>query len=147
MPAHALTRKGEIHSVYGLEFKITGLHEDVHIVLRQLGRPPKFLEEGAAMYADGRRGARCFDAEVSPWVAPGAVVSLIGDAAFIGSDSFRSYPLAASFAGFLIETYGVEAFKDLYAYRTSDPGEEFRRIYGMSLEELEAAWLARLREA
>jgi hypothetical protein len=147
MPAHALTKKGEIHSIYGLEFKITGLHEDVHIILRQSGRPPKFLEEGAAMYADCLHGSIPLNPEVLKQAAPGAVESLINDEAFIESNTFQSYPFAASFVGFLIETYGVEQFKALYASRARDIVAEFGRIYGKDLRDLETAWLERLRRA
>jgi hypothetical protein len=147
MPAHALTKKGEVHSVYGVEFKITGLHEDVHVMLRQLGRPPKLLEEGAAMYADCLQGPASFDADEAVRAVPGAVASLISDKAFVESDTYQSYAVAASFVRFLVEAFGVEPFKALYASPAPSIEPEFNRIYGMDLKDLEAVWLERLRKA
>ncbi len=145
MPAHALTKRGEVHAVHGPESGPMGLHEDVHIVLRRFGRPPKLLEEGAAMYADRRHGSRLLCDETSLRAAPGILPSLMSDRAFSDGENHQPYAAAVSFVEFLIETRGVERFKDLYGSWGRDIDAEMRRCYGTGLETIEADWLRRIR--
>jgi hypothetical protein len=73
----------------------------------------------------------------------------------IGSDSTLpsiSYPESASLTGFLIERYGIERFRDLYARLSSSTEEvDLRRneetmaqIYGQDLGAIDRAWRASL---
>jgi hypothetical protein len=59
-----------------------------------------------------------------------------------------SYMEAASFVKFLIERYGLDAFKELYGQETGKPEHDeplVERLYGKSYADLEAEWLDYLR--
>ncbi len=73
----------------------------------------------------------------------------------IGSDSTRpgiAYPEAASVTAFLIQQYGIERFREVYArLRSTTSAVELSRneqilaeIYGRSVAEIELAWRASL---
>lgn len=53
----------------------------------------------------------------------------------------RAYTLAASFCRYLLDTFGAEKLKRLYA-----SAGDFQTVYSLSLPELEQRWLAFLRE-
>ncbi len=55
---------------------------------------------------------------------------------FLAFSSARSYTAAGSFVKFLLDEYGPQQLRRLYA-----SGGEFDRVYGRSLRSLEAAWL------
>ncbi len=142
MLAHAFTEKGEVHAVYNAKTKVDGLHEDAHIILRQLGRPCKLLEEGAAEYIQQGDLAHARYQRASASRPPCRLGDLLDDAAFQASDLFLAYPLAASFVGFLIQRNGVETFKQLYQAADADAGQAIERIYGQPSAALEAEWQA-----
>jgi hypothetical protein len=54
----------------------------------------------------------------------------------------NSYPASGSFAGFLIETYGLDVFKETYPLE--DPSARLKEWKGKSFEELEPDWHAHL---
>ena len=54
----------------------------------------------------------------------------------------QSYPAAGSFVGFLIETQGLEVFKQLYPLL--DPSSKAEELVGQRLEAMQAAWHALL---
>jgi hypothetical protein len=56
----------------------------------------------------------------------------------------QGYPAAGSFCGFVIETYGVERFKRLYA--ANDPAAAAASVLGKSLADLDADWREFLHE-
>ena len=58
----------------------------------------------------------------------------------------NSYPLAGSFVKYLIETYGIEKFKALYAQSTYWEAEAFDRFYGKSFDQLFDEWVGFLND-
>lgn len=79
-------------------------------------------------------------------------------AAIVETASWRShdpnvvYPMSGSFMRWLIDRYGLDRLRALYA-RGAGPNEpadgvrsSFATVYGMSLEQLEAAWIVVLTE-
>ena len=56
----------------------------------------------------------------------------------------NSYPAAGSFCGFLIETYGLQLFKQLYPL--AEPSAKLKELKGKSFEELEPEWLAYIKK-
>lgn len=142
MPAHTFVEKADVHAVYGPHHKLNTPHEDVHIVLGRMGRPPKLIEEGAAEYAHhgGAAHAMCRKALAS--VGFPAIPGLMEDEEFAKSDLDVVYPLAASFAGFLITQYGVGSFKRLYGAWEQKIQQPEREIYGKGWDDLETEWRA-----
>lgn len=140
MPAHAFVEKAEVHAVYGPHDKLDTPHEDVHIVLGRMGRPPKLIEEGAAEYAHHGDAVHAVCRRALGSIAFPAVERLIDGEEFARSDLCIVYPLAASFVGFLIAHYGVESFKQLYAARERSVERPANAIYGKGWDDLETEW-------
>ena len=57
----------------------------------------------------------------------------------------NSYPAAGSFCGFLLETYGLEVFKQLYPL--TDPSTRLQELEGKRFEDLEPEWHERIRRS
>jgi hypothetical protein len=73
--------------------------------------------------------------------------ALVETAAWRRQDPNIAYPESGSFMRWLIDEYGLDRVRDLYA-RSVGPNEpeggvrvSFRAVYGQPLEDLEAAWL------
>ncbi len=139
-PAHVFPRRREVHTVHGPGLRLASPHEDAHIVLSALGRPPKVLQEGAAEYAHRGEAAHAWYLGMLGGLEPELPVDLFVDAVFLREDPFLTYPLAASFVAFLLRRGERERFKRLYATAGAGVAEAALRIYGNSLEELVAAW-------
>lgn len=140
MPAHVLPESREIHAVHGPGFVLDNAHEETHILLRQIGRPPKLVEEGAAEFAHRGRGVHAWFRAGLGAPDPGGLVGLADDAAFLAADPAWAYPAAASFVGFLFRRCGAERFREFVATAGSDVERASRRIYGGDLALLEAEW-------
>lgn len=140
LPAHAWVEKGEVHAVYNDVFKNDSPHEDAHIVLGRLGRPPKLIEEGAAEFFWQRKTVHAMYLDAVNGNVAGGVSKLIDDGAFAASDHHVAYPLAASFVAFLVERHGIAAFKRLYRLSAKEAQGAVKRIYGVGLQELEEQW-------
>jgi len=128
----------------------TSFHEIVHALFGPTcqRQPVSLLLEGAACYFGGAT-VLTRDAQLS-WakqlVENGEGLPL---ARLVREDDFWSvedmndtYAEAAAFAGYLIATRGVEAFKVLYAYRdsTEDLAGVLEKRYGESLAQVETDW-------
>jgi len=145
MPAHAFCDRAEIHAVVGPATRVDSIHEDVHIVLRRLGRPCRFLEEGAAIFAEhGPEVHAWFAAATRNQPAP-ALSTLLDDETFDASDLWVTYPMAGSFVAFLMAELGRRRFLELYPTAGDQVPARTRRMTGLSLDALEARWLAAAR--
>lgn len=142
---------GEVHVVYGNDRKVTGLHEDCHVLAQQLwgGSRLPFLVEGLAVYCDGHWLSAPVDRWVSVLSKRGDLIPLQG---LLQPDLFESYPdlltypVAGSFVKFLIEKFGIEDFRTFYlSARPASIREDFEKIYPLSLEEAERGWLSACR--
>ncbi|NIM49875.1 MAG: hypothetical protein GTO22_11625 [Gemmatimonadales bacterium] len=157
-----------IIEVYNERTKLDPYHELVHILAGELGNPPALFGEGLAVYVSERLGAdalrflghpgRKVDDVAGTYHRQGELIPLEELFAFteIGSPESRppiAYPQAASVVKFLVETYGIEAFRRAYGkLRSSSQSETiennrraFREVFGRPLPEVERAWLERLR--
>ena len=118
-------------------------HELTHVVARQLGAAgDPLLGEGLAVWLDGRPGAD-HHARAAALLADGAMPD-IQSLLLMFRDLDAGYPAAGSFCGWLLYTYGLETFQQLYTRR--DLGTALPVVTGASLDELEAAWHAFIRE-
>lgn len=140
MPGHVFVERREVHAVYNNMRRVDSPHEDTHIVLRVLGRPTRFFEEGAAEYIHHGDAIHTKHQQMLLSTRPGSIRGYLSDKEFEKSDLFLTYPLGASFVGFLITRYGIDAFKLIYGLHALETGRAFVEIYGKSLMELESEW-------
>lgn len=141
MPAHTLVAAAEMHLVWGPLLQVRGVHEDAHVLLGTLGRGSKLLEEGAAMFADRGAAVHLELAERLRTHPRPALAALADDAVFAAADADLAYPLAGSFAAFLVERAGIAGFKRLYPQRWPALDGAMRAVCGATIDELETEWL------
>jgi tetratricopeptide (TPR) repeat protein len=118
-------------------------HEMAHLFAAEFGWSPlrisknSGLIEGAAVAADGvsyedsvhRTAALVFASGITV-----DAVSILDSFGFAASYAGVSYTLAGSFCSFLIESYGIEKFKQLYATGA------YRMVYGRECADLASEW-------
>lgn len=156
-----------IVEVYNETVRLDPFHEVTHLIAGELGEPPALLNEGFATYMSERLGSDALKYLGSPGTKideaarlhkmAGELIPL--DTLFgytdIGPEESRpgiSYPEAASFVKFIIETYGIEKFRQAFGkLRNSDDHaviagnrESFREIYGRSVSVIALEWLKKL---
>lgn len=131
-------------------------HEITHVLAYEINSagasPPPILEEGLAVWFGGTtfltkeycsQWAKTFMREEpqAAWLD-----SLVENFDFFGTNTNRDYVLAGSFVGFLIDTYGIEDFKNLYVstdrFNRKRKGfkDILKEIYGQSINRLEEQW-------
>jgi len=146
----------EIHTIWSRDN-----HEVVHLYSSVFGRTVALFSEGLAVAFQINAPA---GETVPKWsgtpvhtlarsfreqgrLAP--LSSIAYTNSFRAIDSNVAYPEAGSFVRFLIDTYGLDAMKRLYASsQPSDSAERiaatFANVYGVSLTDAERAWWAML---
>jgi hypothetical protein len=138
------------------------IHEMTHIFAPNANR---FLAEGLAVYAHDHLGGppafpnfgKPLDAAARPYAEKADIAALdrlpTPNMLQIGGQFARreSYLVGGSFVRFLIEQYGMEKFRQLYAMTPLVPGKKaagdagrWQEVYGISLSELATAWQKRL---
>lgn len=136
-------------------------HEIVHVIATNANR---FLAEGLAVHAHDALGGqpafpnfgRDLHSQARPF-APDAHLQALERIAVPARlklpdlDVQPSYLVAGSFVRYLIETHGLEKFRDLYRrtpleIKSRDAGSagRWRQVYGVSFETLVAQWKAKL---
>jgi hypothetical protein len=128
----------------------TSFHEITHIILGQTCRkaPTSLLLEGAACYFGGttmitRDALLCWAKTLLENGESSPIAAIANESTFWGAQSIvGSYAVGGAFAGFLIETYGVNKFKALYRYRDASEAVQaaIAGIYGKEITELEEEW-------
>jgi hypothetical protein len=129
-------------------------HEVIHAITFAIGRPPALFEEGIAVAYDWRFPLDEGDVHA---LARGRLVqqelyplhSLLTTREFQAYDDPAVYAEAGSFVKYLIDTFGPDKMRSLFALpRHSGPQETetaFQAIYGRSISEMESEWQAFLR--
>lgn len=156
-----------IVEVYNDTIKLDPYHELVHIIGGVIGRPPAFLDEGAAVYFSERLGADALkllgrpgtsiDEAACRIISSGTAVPLdsLFDFTELGSAKSRgpvSYPQSASIVKFLVERYGMKRFRRAYrelhnpieSSLRMDNRSVFKSIYGKTAGEIESEWRLQL---
>jgi hypothetical protein len=156
-----------IVEVYNEQTKLDPYHELTHILAGKLGSPPAMFNEGFAVYMSERLGAdalkylgapgKTVDRTTQEYLRDGKLINLEELIKFteIGSEESKwriSYPEAASFVKYLLETYGIEKFREAYQQTKSSDGandvkknvEILMRIYGKPLSQIESEWKSKL---
>jgi len=141
--AHANYPNFEVHEVYGDGTFAIGAHEDVHVVAwhRWGEAGSALLGEGLAVAVDGD----WWGIPLTDWMITfrdegtlPPLEDLIDD--FWSFDDTVTYPVAGHFVDFLLDGWGVDSVRA--AYLRSDLDQAFKDELGMSVAELEEAWLA-----
>jgi len=129
------------------------VHENMHVLARLnwSRNTTSFLAEGIAMHVEalateeGRNHRRTVE-----FLERGQLFPLQAMTTFmIGAGGLKTdvaYPASGSFTGFVIETYGLQLFKEAYALEGRRPEEReaddtWTRVYGKVLQDLEVEWL------
>jgi hypothetical protein len=152
-----------IVEIYNEQQKLDPYHETVHVLMRDFGNPPALFTEGFAVYMSERLGAHALKSlrggessiyervrelkAKNEWIPLEELITYTE----IGSKKSRSsvsYPQAASFVKFLIDTYGKDKFLAAYK-KLKNSGKKktqqknvkkLANIYGKSLNELKKQW-------
>lgn len=140
-----------IIEVYNEEIQAHPFHETVHILSNPLGFPPALFFEGLAEYLEialaGENSLELFiELENQILSLKGAkdwipIKDLIKYTDIPGpSPAHVSYPEAAAFVKYLLETYGLQKFKECYSGLVNSDIEQLKNmdsleaIYGKSLD-------------
>lgn len=133
--------KNEILAVYNEDVQCIGRHEDTHILMFALGySESSFLEEGAACAMDSLWWGIDNNAWVSYYrknkMCPSVVKLLhLSRDEFYTVEDRIAYPLAGSFASYLLMRFGKDIFRQFYL--AEDYSIADKDILGHSLIELE----------
>ena len=144
------TSEGSIvHSVYSCH-----PHEVIHAVTYSMGRPPALFEEGLAVAYDWRFALEEGDVHA---LARGNLLqqklfplrSILTTAGFQAYNSMTAYIEAGSFVKYLIDTYGPDKVRSLFALPRYSGVQEIeaalQETYGQPISEMESQWWAFLR--
>lgn len=120
-------------------------HEMTHSLSTKIGYQHGLLSEGLAVYVEDHciQGVNLHRI-VKILHHQGRLTPLSDIIIDFWCDISFNYDIAGSFTTFLIETYGMERFKELYGYELGS--NSFMTVYGKSLEMLEAEWIAAVNE-
>ncbi len=131
-------KTGEINAVSAFH-----RHEIVHRVAGALGDPGRFFQEGLAV-ALGDEG-RWNGVEVDKLAARARrdpkARSVVED--FSRLEPNTAYPVAGSFVGFLIRTYGARRVSDFFRDCrpvTPERDRRFRDVFGLTVDQAWATW-------
>ena len=156
-----------IVEVYNEKTKLDPFHELAHILTGKLGDPPAMFNEGFAVYISEKLGSdalrylgspgKSIDAVTGEYFKGGKLFKLEELLGFteIGSEKSKpeiTYPESASVVKYLVETYGVRKFRQLYQQAKNNSGagevlkneEILKEIYGQPLSEIEQEWLNKI---
>lgn len=156
--------RNNVVEIYNEETKLDDYHEIAHVVVGLIGSPPAMFNEGFAVYVSEKLGApalegfgygdQTIDQVAKKLHEKGELLPIEELFAFweIGSEASRwavSYPQAASFTKFIIQSDGYEVFGKLLAELRNSVNpeviaqnrERFREITGLGLEEQATRWM------
>lgn len=140
--------ENKIYAVYNEAVKCIGSHEDTHLISFSINYPESdFVVEGLAMCMDGL----WWGVSNAVWAAyykntqPELSVRLLLDNDIFAEYSCEiTYPIAGAFTRFLIDTYGMERYLELYKYGGDEYEKVVPSIFGASLAEVEHAFWVRI---
>ena len=124
-------------------------HEANHVVINgALGRAATYMmNEGLASAVISERHHRLGRSHYYAWTKTHkaripSIERLADDGQWGNLDQGVAYAASASFLAYLLETSGAGRLRQLYYARSGDFVRRFAEIYGRSLAEAEASWLA-----
>ena len=124
----ALCGRNKVYATYNNNIKCIGSHEDTHLISFLMNFPESdFVVEGLAMYMDGLWWGvpnETWAAYYQTKQANLSVQDLFDNAVFADYGCTVTYPIAGAYTKFLIDTFGMERYIELYKYA----GEEYETI-------------------
>jgi len=131
----------KVYAVYNDEVKCIGHHEDAHVISYAINVPKSVaIREGFAMKFDKSWwGIDNFICTMIYYESGRYlnIAELIDDSYFYNVSCEISYPIVGAFTEFIIRQYGIEKYMEFYKYKDMDFKNEFNRIMGKSLGEVE----------
>jgi hypothetical protein len=125
------------------EFKLI-VHENSHkLFYSNLGGNSSFISEGIGMYSEAEATNKNANHMTTlKFLKERKLFPLENmmnfDIGRIPEETVIGYPSSGSFIGFIIDNYGIGAFKKLYMHK--DKTTRWSNVYGKSLKELETEW-------
>lgn len=140
--------ESKIYSVYNETVKCIGSHEDTHLISFEINYPESdFIVEGLAMCMDDlwwglpNEVWTAYHKHAHPELS---INSLLDNTIFAKYGCIITYPIAGAFTRFLIDTYGVDQFTELYKYDGCDYGDIVKSIFHVTITELENSFWAQI---
>lgn len=108
----------KIYAVYNEQVKCIGFHEDAHIISFTVNRPAcPAIAEGLAMYFDRKWwGIQNLD-WTGYYLKTGRYIGIdkmLSREGFFSEDCSITYPIMGAFTDWLISTYGIERYMQMY---------------------------------
>ena len=133
-----------IYAVYNETAQCIGFHEDAHIIAYHINNPENSaIHEGLAMYFDRQWwGINNWDwtlyyIQQEKYVG---IDQLLQEDVFDNIDCSISYPILGTFVDWLISTYGIDKFLELY--KQKEISSTTQQIYGLTAKELDEKFVA-----
>ncbi len=137
----ALCGRNKIYAVYTEKIRCIGAHEDTHLISLLINYPESdFVVEGLAVALHGLWWGlpnETWAAYYMEKYADLSIESLFDNDAFAKIDSVITYPIAGAFTQFLMDTFSMERYLDLYQYDGCEYSEAVLSLFGVSLSEIE----------
>lgn len=142
------TSKFEIHTVYNDKCKFIGEHEDTHLLSLPFGLSIYLFCEGLAQFMEGNlfgKDIEVISKELLNQNKLYPIRDLVDNKNWEKVEPKIIYPEAGSFTRFLINTYELDKFKEVYQKlsRLNNFRENLKIVedgFGKSIEELEKNW-------
>lgn len=124
----ALCGRNKVYATYNDNIKCIGSHEDTHLISFLINYPESdFVVEGLAMCMDGLWWGvsnEIWAAYYKTKYVNLSVKDLLDNDMFADHGCAVTYPIAGAFTKYLIDTFGMERYIELYKYT----GEEYETI-------------------
>jgi hypothetical protein len=148
----AILNNFEIHAVYNENDKVTGEHEDTHLLSLQIGFPISLFQEGLAEVMVGKS---IFGNKHNKIIREGMdkglkinIKDLMSQQGWLNTPDEEAefyYSITGSFVKYLLDILGLEIFKELYSKmdRKSSAEENieiFKLVTKTTLAEIEIKW-------
>ncbi len=142
-----------IHAIYNEKDKVVGEHEDTHLLSLQLGLPISLFQEGLAEFMVGKSMFLNEHNEVIRKALKSGLLidmqSLMSQEGWMNTPDEEAefyYSIAGSFVEYLINTFGIEPFKELYKAMDRKNDKEknleiFKKTLGIRFDDLISKWL------
>lgn len=141
-------KKFEIHALYNKKTQCVGAHEDTHLLSSYLGMAIFLFCEGLSEFMSEKWQDEDIDFWAKEYLNKDKLYSikfLADNKNWNNIDDLIAYPQAGSFVRFLIESYGIKKFKDVYQRLSQlnsyeDNLDIIRKVYSKKLDGLEKEW-------
>ena len=144
----ALCGSNKIYAVYNDKIKCIGSHEDTHLISFLMNYPESdFMVEGLAMYMDGLWWGvsnEIWAAYYKEKYASLSVKVLFDNAVFADYGCIVTYPIAGAFTKFLIDTFGIDRYIELYRYTGEEYETIMQSIFHTSFEDIVEQYLSKI---